>query len=975
VDIIHLKVFHDDRNVDPNTSEAILEKTLQWVVANVAEYNIAAVNMSLGYGNFQTVPTGHALRDELAALAELHVLAIAASGNGFFALDSEPGVACPSADRDVISVGSVWSADFSGPWTWGDGAIDYTTGADRVVSHSQRHSGLTDTLAPGAWITAAHLDGGTKPLGGTSMAAPHVAGAAILAQQVAQHYLGRLLDVREFRALLQTTGVIINDGDDEHDNVVNTGLSFPRLNMLALGEAIVAWASAHVVTLAPGQVVEDVNFGNWRGSPPPTLSIDSVDLEEGDTGTTEFVFTVMLSAPYEHVVTVEYATQDGTATVADGDYQRAAGTLIFEPGETAKQIGVLVNGDGKVENNETFFVFLSNAPEAQIVVATATGTIRNDDAASLSIDSVNLKEGNSGTTAFVFTVTLSDPSSSTVTVDFATEDGTAIVNDGDYQPASGTLTFEPGQTEKTVTVPVNGDEKVEEDETFFVILSYASGASIDQGTGIGTILNDDPMGIDILTVSSVASTRTGFTVQFNRELARSQLNLYDQGGLLGPADVSFMGPGGAEVRGSLVVSPDATSVTFIKTAGLLEPGAYTATLRSGATAFCDALGMDLDGDGDGVPGGDYVHSFVVDTPETEPVIASLPNVTRGYGQPVNLPADDLTAGLPLTISDGVNVSQVQFQLHYDPALLELQGFTVNAALAGGNATATLTFSAAGIASLSITAPANFAAQPGPLTIGSFTAVVPDDAPYGAKHVLDIADLQVFDAATPAAARTSLDRDAIHVAAFIGDTNGDGWYNSPDATLTRRIIGQMNTGFGAYVLADPVLFADITSNGIIQSNDTTAIRRAIGQIAVPDIPPLPGELAMSAAAAGPDLGIAINSLDAGSAGDVAPPLRYDDGINGDDVNGDLLRTSLDALVVSDRLNAEALSVPEGERSELTLPPPSPTARAVKLGHVASPGAKSWPFERAEFDLLPLDALLGELANDVASAWSLEGDLDS
>ena len=478
-----------------------------------------------------------------------------------------------------------------------------------------------------------------------------------------------------------------------------------------------------------------------------------------------------------------------------------------------------------------------------------------------------------------------------------------------------------------------------------------------------------------LTVSSVTPTSSGFAVQFNRALALPPLNLYDQGGIFGAADVLLTGPGGGVVRGSLVVSPDARNVTLIKTVGLLEPGAYTVTLRSGPTAFQDASGTALDGDGDGVPGGDYAYSFVVGMPETEAVIVRLPNVTRGYGQPINLPADDLTAGLPLTLSDGLGLSGLDLELHYDTALLEITGFVLDGGVAGRGGIAQLTFPSAGIAKVTVDTTGSLGAAAGPLVLGAFTARVPDGASYGAQHVLDISALHVYDNGPLLQEVPSLDRDAIHVAAFIGDTNGDGWYNSPDATLTRRIIGQMNTGFGAYVLADPVLFADITSNGIIQSNDTTAIRRAIGQIAVPDIPPLPGELAMSAAAAGPDLGIAINSLDAGSAGDVAPPLRYDDGINGDDVNGDLLRTSLDALVVSDRLNAEALSVPEGERSELTLPPPSPTARAVKLGHVASPGAKSWPFERAEFDLLPLDALLGELANDVASAWSLEGDLDS
>jgi subtilisin family serine protease len=472
-----------------------------------------------------------------------------------------------------------------------------------------------------------------------------------------------------------------------------------------------------------------------------------------------------------------------------------------------------------------------------------------------------------------------------------------------------------------------------------------------------------------LVVESFQATGTGFVATFTSDLRSDALNLYDQGGVWGPADVRVVGAATGPVRGSLVVGPGLRQVTFVATSGILPPDQYSVTFVSGTDGLHDVNAKLLDGDADGAVGDDFATLLSVGSPAAEAIVVSLPHITRGYGQPVNVPAYELDAGLPLTISTGSNVSQVQFQLKYDPALLEITDFTVNNALAGGDATATLTFPDTGIASLSITAPASFAEQAGPLTIGSFTARVPDDAPYGAKHILDIANLQVFDAATPPAERPSIDRDAIHVAALVGDTSGDGWYNSPDATLTRRVIGQINTGFGAYPLADPVLFADITGNGIIQSNDTTAIRRAIGQIAVPDIPPLPGELSMSAATAGPDPGIASNGLDAEPAGDALPPLGYED-----DVNGDSLRTSLDVLLASNQLNAEALSVPEGERSERT-PPPSAARRAVELRNVASAGAKTWPFESAEFDLLPLDALLGELANDVASAWSLEGDLDS
>ena len=90
----------------------------------------------------------------------------------------------------------------------------------------------------------------------------------------------------------------------------------------------------------------------------------------------------------------------------------------------------------------------------------------------------------------VFTVTLSPSSAQTVTVQFATADGTALAG-SDYLATSGSLTFNPGETTKTITVRVKGDTVVEANETFFVNLSAPTNATISDGQGLGTILNND----------------------------------------------------------------------------------------------------------------------------------------------------------------------------------------------------------------------------------------------------------------------------------------------------------------------------------------------------------------------------------------------------------------------------------------------------------------------------------------------------
>jgi hypothetical protein len=110
---------------------------------------------------------------------------------------------------------------------------------------------------------------------------------------------------------------------------------------------------------------------------------------------------------------------------------------------------------------------------------------------AITITDATLAEGNDGATAYVFTVSLSKPSSRRVSVNFATAaDGTAVAGE-DFQASRGTLTFASGQTSKTVIVLVNGDAAVEGNETFSLKLSRASNAVIADARGVGAIVNDD----------------------------------------------------------------------------------------------------------------------------------------------------------------------------------------------------------------------------------------------------------------------------------------------------------------------------------------------------------------------------------------------------------------------------------------------------------------------------------------------------
>ncbi|WP_203225088.1 putative Ig domain-containing protein [Xanthomonas phaseoli] len=229
----------------------------------------------------------------------------------------------------------------------------------------------------------------------------------------------------------------------------------------------------------------------------PGLSINDVSVNEGNAGTTNATFTVSLSAPAgAGGVSFDLATADGTAT-AGVDYAASSLTRTIPAGSSSATFTVLVNGDTLAEPDETFFVNVSNVTGATVSDGQGLGTIVNDDAQpALSIDDVSVNEGNSGTTTATFTVSLSAASGQTVTVNYATADGTATAG-SDYVARSGTLSFAPGVTAQGVAVTVNGDTAVEPNETFSVGLSGASNATIARATGTGTILNDDA----VVTVS------------------------------------------------------------------------------------------------------------------------------------------------------------------------------------------------------------------------------------------------------------------------------------------------------------------------------------------------------------------------------------------------------------------------------------------------------------------------------------------
>ena len=310
VQIIDLKVLDASGRGDFDT----VQRALQWVADNVARYNIVAVNMSFGDGGDYAQPQLlYGLGGVLSELASEGVITVSAAGNNFYGDQGMPGVSYPAADPNSLAVGAIWTSDLGGPFAWANGAVDYTTAADQIMSFSQRDNGLGAVFAPGAFIQGASAGGGVQTLSGTSVAAPAISGVAALADQVALQALGRRLLPSEFRYLLATTSVPIEDAAG-NDNVANTGSTYLRVDVDALAAAILALKTNPI--------------------PPAVLSPGSTP-----TGGT---------ASATSVPSGEQAVDLG----AGGD-ETGVDFGNYLPGTVAGTVYLDANGDGSLDNGET----------------------------------------------------------------------------------------------------------------------------------------------------------------------------------------------------------------------------------------------------------------------------------------------------------------------------------------------------------------------------------------------------------------------------------------------------------------------------------------------------------------------------------------------------------------------------------------------------------------------------------------------
>ena len=252
----------------------------------------------------------------------------------------------------------------------------------------------------------------------------------------------------------------------------------------------------------------DFGFGTL-----PTISVGDVSMNEGDLSFESMSFAVTLSKPALVPVMVDFATANGTATSATGDYLPRSGTLTFSIGETSAVITVPVHGETLYEPNETLLLNLSAAANAAIADGQGVGTIVNDDPVPVGPlvtigqlgGQIYVSETNSGFRVVVLTVTMASASSVPVTVTYEARGDSEAVNatvNEDFLPLVGAIVFAPGQTVKNLNLQIRGDTVFESNEALLVHLTGATNGTLGvPSVQLVGILNDDAPVYIIPTIS------------------------------------------------------------------------------------------------------------------------------------------------------------------------------------------------------------------------------------------------------------------------------------------------------------------------------------------------------------------------------------------------------------------------------------------------------------------------------------------
>jgi hypothetical protein len=276
-------------------------------------------------------------------------------------------------------------------------------------------------------------------------------------------------------------------------------------------------------TLAKATILND--------DPVPTINASAISVTEPDSGTVSHAISIRLTNPSYLPVTANVLTSDGTAT-GGLDYVAADVPVTIAPGETLATPSFSVLGDTVDEVNEIFYLNIYNQVNAVVTVTqTPFVILDNDPIPAFSLENTAIFEGNSGNSIVNVPVRLQNPSGRNVSVNYMTEDGTAV-SASDYSPTSGTISFAVGETLKYIPVTIYGDTIPENDENFLIRFSSPVNGTLAQTVANVTIRNDEFVP---LTISGRVTTPNGAGVR------NATVNLVDSFGTRRTATSSSFG--------------------------------------------------------------------------------------------------------------------------------------------------------------------------------------------------------------------------------------------------------------------------------------------------------------------------------------------------------------------------------------------------------------------------------------------------
>ncbi|MCA9247260.1 MAG: CotH kinase family protein [Planctomycetales bacterium] len=320
---------------------------------------------------------------------------------------------------------------------------------------------------------------------------------------------------------------------------------------------------------------------------------------------------------------------------------------------------------------------------------------------------------------------------------------------------------------------------------------------------------------------------TGVSLRLLRDPDLAKLNLYDG---IDPTpdlpDIELVGAQVGQVTGSLIWHSAKRTLEFVRTGAPLAPDDYTLLVRSKSDGLIGADGALLDGDRNGSAGGDYQFEFSIE--DATDRWLTLTDFARGPRQLVDINHQ----GLPVSISNGVGLTKIEFLFHYDPSLLLLFSSSKPAGLPADWTVDPPRLVTSGVAR--IVAQGDTPLPSGPATIASLSAVTGFNAPHNAEQVLRIDSVIANDGAINVAGDS-----AVQKIAYLGDATDSDDYSGLDAALIARVIVGHDTGFDAFARLDPVILADASGNGRLSALDASFVaRRAVGE-EQEEIPPIPG----------------------------------------------------------------------------------------------------------------------------------------